>query len=111
MRSLVRATAVAPDRTPLARPAMPIDIAAFSYHWSVLKIARRIFFFSGLVRGSDVLALVDLEAVFLEGTFFAIVITRLIPGTRCMLAAETARSQGEPQPARAKRRVQPAITF
>jgi hypothetical protein len=93
MPSFARATAVAPDRTPLARPAMPIDIAAFSYQWSVLKIARRIFFFSGLVRGSDVLALVDLEAVFLEGTFFAIIITRLIPGTHCMLAAEMARPQ------------------
>jgi hypothetical protein len=81
MRSLVRAAAVAADRTPLARPAIPIDVAAFSYQWSVLKIARRIFFFSGLLRGSDVLALIDFEAVFLEETFFAIGITRLIPTT------------------------------
>ena len=79
MRSLVRTAAVTADRTPLARPAIPIDMAAFSYQWSVLKIARRIFFFSGLVRESDVLALVDFEAVFLEETFFAIGITRLIP--------------------------------
>src|SRR5215470_7829022 len=70
-RSLVRAMAPAPGRTPLGRPAIPIDIAAFSYHWSVLKIARRIFFFSGLVRDRDFLALVDLEAVPFEGMFFA----------------------------------------
>jgi hypothetical protein len=44
-----------------------------------LKIARRTFFFSGLVRGRDFLALVDLEAVSFEGMFFAIVITRFIP--------------------------------
>jgi hypothetical protein len=82
MWSLVRGATVAADRTPLARPAIPIDITAFSYQWSVLKIARRIFFFfSDLLRGSDVLALVDFEAAFLEETFFAIGITRLIPTT------------------------------
>ena len=51
-------------RTPFARPAMPIDIAALAYHWSALKITRRIFFFAGLARGRDFLALVDLEALF-----------------------------------------------
>ena len=70
-----------PDRAPFERPAMPIDIAAVSYHWSVLKIVRLTFFFSGRARAfsglaceSDFLALVDLELVF-----FAIVITRFIP--------------------------------
>jgi hypothetical protein len=29
----------------------------------------------------------------LEGAFFAIIITRLIPSTHCMLAAQTARPQ------------------
>jgi hypothetical protein len=28
------------DRAPLARPAMPIDIAALAYHSSALKITR-----------------------------------------------------------------------
>src|SRR5258707_987403 len=49
-----------------ARPAIPIDIAAFSYHWSALKIARLIFFFSGLACGSDFLALVDLGGLFFD---------------------------------------------
>jgi hypothetical protein len=60
---------------------MPIDMAAFSYHWSVLKIVRLFFFFSGraralsgLARESDFLALADLGVVF-----FAICITRFIP--------------------------------
>jgi len=43
-----------------------MDIAAFSYHWSALKIARLIFFFSGLACGSDFLALVDLEVLFFD---------------------------------------------
>jgi hypothetical protein len=92
--SFVRAAAVTPDRTPLVRPAIPIDIAAFAYHWSVLKITRRTLFFSGLAREMDFLALADLEAVSfaaaafaatpfvaaaLEVMFFAIVITRLLP--------------------------------
>ena len=92
--SFVRAAAATPDRTPLARPAIPIDIAAFAYHWSVLKITRRTLFFSDLAREMDFLALVDLEAVSfaaatfaatpfvaaaLEVMFFAIVITRLLP--------------------------------
>jgi hypothetical protein len=60
---------------------MPIDMTALSYHWSVLKIVRRTFFFSGrarvlsgLGRESDFLTLVDAEVVF-----FAILITRFIP--------------------------------
>jgi hypothetical protein len=50
----------APGRAPFGRPAIPIDIAAFSYHWSALKITRLTFFFSGLACDSDFLALVDL---------------------------------------------------
>jgi hypothetical protein len=53
----------APCRAAFGRPAIPIDIAAFSYHWSALKIARLIFFFSG---ESDFLALVDLEVLFFD---------------------------------------------
>jgi hypothetical protein len=78
---LVRATAAVPGRAPFGRPAIPIDMTALSYHWSVLKIVRLTFFFSGrarvfsgLARESDFLALVDLEVVF-----FAIFITRFIP--------------------------------
>jgi hypothetical protein len=56
----------APGRAPFGRPAIPIDIAAFSYHWSALKIARLIFFFSGLACDSDFLALVDLEVLFFD---------------------------------------------
>jgi hypothetical protein len=70
-----------PGRGPFGRPAMPIDMAALSYHWSVLKIVRLIFFFSGrarvlsdLARESDFLALADPGVVF-----FAILITRFIP--------------------------------
>jgi hypothetical protein len=87
----------------LGRPAIPIDIAAFAYHWSDLKITRRTLFFSGLARDSGFLALVDRDAasfaaasfaavsfaaVFFAaapfaapfvGMFFAIGITRLIP--------------------------------
>jgi hypothetical protein len=54
----------APGRAPFGRPAIPIDIAAFSYHWSALKITRLIFFFSGLACDSDFLALVGLEVLF-----------------------------------------------
>jgi hypothetical protein len=43
------------------RPAIPIDITAFWYHWSALKTARLVFSFAGLARESDFLALVDLE--------------------------------------------------
>jgi hypothetical protein len=56
----------APGRAPFGRPAIPIDIAAFSYHWSALKITRLTFFFSGLARDSDFLALVDLEVLFFD---------------------------------------------
>jgi hypothetical protein len=49
-------------RAPLARPAMPIDIAAPAYHSSALKMTRLIFFFAGRARELDFLALVaDLE--------------------------------------------------
>jgi hypothetical protein len=65
-RSLARETCVVPGRAPFGRPAIPIDIAAFAYHWSVLKITRLIFFFSGLVRDSDFLALVDREGLFFD---------------------------------------------
>jgi hypothetical protein len=57
---------VAPGRAPFGRPAIPMDIAAFSYHWSALKIARLIFFFSGLACASDFLALDDLEVLFFD---------------------------------------------
>jgi hypothetical protein len=57
---------VAPDRAPFGRPAIPIDIAALSYHWSALKITRLLFFFSGLARDSDFLALVDLEVLLFD---------------------------------------------
>lgn len=43
---------------------MPIDIAALAYHWSDLKITRLVFFFTGLARDSDFLALVDLDVLF-----------------------------------------------
>jgi hypothetical protein len=56
----------APSRAPFGRPAIPIDIAAFSYHWSALKITRLTFFFSGLACDSDFLALVDLEVLFFD---------------------------------------------
>jgi hypothetical protein len=65
-RSLAREISTAPGRAPFGRPAIPIDIAAFSYHWSALKIARLIFFFSGLACDSDFLALVDLEVLFFD---------------------------------------------
>jgi len=65
-RSFVRGMSVAPGRPPFGRPAIPIDIAAFSYHWSALKITRLIFFFSGLACESDFLALVDLEVLFFD---------------------------------------------
>jgi hypothetical protein len=60
---------VVADRAPFARPAIPIDIAAFSYHWSALKITRLIFFFSGRACESDFLALADLEVLFFDDIF------------------------------------------
>jgi hypothetical protein len=56
----------APGRPPFGRPAIPIDIAAFWYHWSALKTTRLVFFFSGLACESDFLALVDLEVLFFD---------------------------------------------
>jgi hypothetical protein len=90
-------------RAPLGRPAMPIDMTAPSYHWSVLKIVRRTFFFSGrarvfsgLGRESDFLALVDVEVVF-----FAILITRFIPTSmlhlsRCGVRVTGGSGAGQP---------------
>ena len=65
-RSFVRGMNVAPDRAPFARPAIPIDNTAFSYHWSALKITRLIFFLSRRECESDFLALVDLEVPFFD---------------------------------------------
>ena len=70
-RSFTRATSVAPCRLPFERPAIPIDITAFWYHWSALKTARLVFSFAGRVRESDFLARVDREV-----TFFDIISTR-----------------------------------
>jgi hypothetical protein len=79
---------VAPDRAPFARPTIPIDIAAFSYHWSALKIARLIFFFSGRICESDFLALVDLEVLS-----FGIFVHPLPFTPVCILAGVRSRSQ------------------
>jgi hypothetical protein len=86
----------------LERPAIPIDMAAFSYHWSVLKITRRTRFFSGLARETDFLAVADdlealeaFEAVSLEEMFFGIGYHPLHPHRGCTLAAAAARSQRE----------------
>lgn len=121
---------VAPDRTPLGRPAIPIDIAAFAYHWSDLKITRRTLFFSGLARESAFLALVDRDAtsfaatsfatvsfatvffaraffaatpfaVPFEGTFFAIGITRLIPTAMYLSSDSSVVTEGS-GPAKSK---------
>ena len=67
--SFKRGMSAAPGRTPFARPAIPIDIAAFSYHWSALKITRLILFFPGRACESDFLALVDLEVLFFDDIF------------------------------------------
>jgi hypothetical protein len=62
----------------LGRPAIPIDMAAFSYHWSLLKITRRTLFFSGRARATDFLAVAGLaalaafEAVSFDEMFFGI---------------------------------------
>jgi hypothetical protein len=45
---------------------MPIDIAAFWYHWSALKTARLDFSFAGRARERVFLALVDLEVIFFD---------------------------------------------
>jgi len=78
----------APGRAPFGRPAIPIDIAAFSYHWSALKIARLTFFFSGLGCESDFLALVDLEVLF-----FDIFPPASLEPLCCILAGVPSRSQ------------------
>src|SRR5258707_12856463 len=86
-RSLARGMSATPCRAPFGRPAIPIDIAAFSYHWSALKIARLIFFFSGLACDSDFLALVDLEVLFFD-------IFHPLPCTpACILSGVPSRSQ------------------
>jgi hypothetical protein len=85
----------------LGRPAIPIDMAAFSYHWSVLKMTRRIRFFSGLARETDFLAVADLaaleafEAVSFEEMFFGIGYHPLHPHRGGIIAAAAARSQRE----------------
>ena len=69
-----------PGRMLFVRPAIPIDIAAFSYQFSVLKTARLIFFVSGRARESDGLAPVDVEDAPFEGLLFAaIVVIRWSP--------------------------------
>jgi hypothetical protein len=83
---------IATGREPLARPAMPIDIAAPAYHSSALKITRLTFFFTGrvadLARVVDFLALADLE-VLLFGIF-----APATPLPQCfILAGDMARSQ------------------
>jgi len=59
---------IAIDRAPLARPAMPIDIAALAYHSSALKMTRLIFFLAGRARDVTFLALAFLD-VLLFGIF------------------------------------------
>jgi len=96
--SSARGIIIATGREPFGRPAMPIDIAAPAYHWSALKITRLIFFFAGLARDSDFLALV----VDLEVLVFCI----FAPTTPCprspILAGVTSRSQGH------RKKAQPA---
>jgi len=96
---------VAPGRAPFGRPAIPIDIAAFSYHWSALKIARLIFFFSGRACDSDFLALVDLEVLF-----FDIFSTRFPVPLYCILTGVPLRSQRGGNEAQKKPYRDPAIT-
>ena len=62
-RSFARGMSTATGRAPFGRPAMPIDIAALAYHSSAVKITRLIFFFAGLARDNDFLALVDPEVL------------------------------------------------
>ena len=64
--SFARGMSIAPGRAPFGRPAIPIDIAAPAYHWSVLKITLLIFFFVGLACDRDFLALVDLDVLFFD---------------------------------------------
>jgi hypothetical protein len=100
--------AVAPGRTALGRPAIPIDMAAFAYHWSALKMTRRTLFFSGLARGRDFLALGERDdgsfvaapfAVPFEGMFFAIVYHPLIPTAPYLSSDSGAVTEGSgPRP-------------
>jgi hypothetical protein len=67
---------------------MPIDIAAPAYHSSALKITRLIFFFTGLPRDKDFLALVDLDVLFFD------IFAPTTPCPRCrIIAGVTSRSQ------------------
>src|ERR1700686_4873486 len=66
--SSARGMNIAIDRAPLARPAMPIDIAALAYHSSALKMTRLIFFLTGRARDATFLALAFLD-VLLFGIF------------------------------------------
>jgi hypothetical protein len=56
------------DRAPLARPAMPIDIAALAYHSSALKITRLTRFLLGRARDVAFFARAALE-LLLFGIF------------------------------------------
>jgi hypothetical protein len=94
----------APDGMLLGRPAIPIDNAAFAYHWSDLKITRRALFFSGLTRESGFLALADRDAVSFaaapfalpfEGMFFAIVIHPLNPHRAVSYQRQQRRHRGK----------------
>lgn len=64
--SSARGMSIATGREPFGRPAMPIDIDAPAYHSSALKITRLIFFFTGLARDKDFLALLDLKVLFFD---------------------------------------------
>jgi hypothetical protein len=81
---------IATGREPLARPAMPIDIAAPAYHSSALKITRLAFFLADLAADlarAVFLALADLVLFF--GIF-----APLLPGPDYfIIAGDTARSQ------------------
>src|SRR5262249_3313671 len=58
----------ATGRVPLARPAMPIDIAAPAYHSSALKMTRLARFLAGRAR-PVFLARADLELLLFVGIF------------------------------------------
>lgn len=57
---------IVPGRELFGRPAIPIDIAALAYHWSVLNITRLIFFFADRACDRVFLALVDVDVLFLD---------------------------------------------
>jgi len=89
---------VAPGRAPFGRPAIPIDIAAFSYHWSALKIARLFFFFSDLACESDFLALVDLEVPFFDilSTRFPVPLLHLSRGAVAVTEGQRKKTSSRP---------------